>query len=233
MTSAPPRFPTALGLALVAAGASLAVFYLEQPPAKPNSKPRAADSRLVSDSQKIADTEQRILASVSQKQAAYEKAFAELNAAGVVRSASLPTRDSIHRRKEMVKRFDEANTALEEAFKNAGATLRSELSRQGFSEYSISTAAARFAQRANVDLVLKICACDRESNQALLQILDLLDARWGTWKPDAEDRLRFNNTADADAYNALRRQIVEIGAARQAAQTEARQKLDAAAKPKP
>jgi len=232
MTSARPRFLTTLGLVLIVAGAGLGLFYLQQRPAQSNSKQRGADSRLISDDQKIAEAEQRIFASVPQKQAAYEKAFVELNAAGMVHSTSLPTRDSVHKREEMVKRFDDANTALEEVFKNAEETLRSELFRRGFSEYTSARAAARFAQRANVELILRIRACDRQSNAAFLQLLDLLDARWGTWKPAAEDRLLFNNTADANAYNTLRQQIVEIVAIQQAAQDEVQQRRHDAAKPK-
>jgi hypothetical protein len=220
MSSEPPRFLVKLGLALVVTGAGLGVLYLQPRPVHSNSKPHGADSRLISDAQKIAEAEQRILASVPEKKAAYEKAFAELNSAGMLRAISLPTRDSVHKREEMVRRFDDANTALEEVFKNARETLRSELLKQGFSEYTSSKAAARFAQRAHIELILKIRACDRESNTAFLQLLDLLDARWGTWKPGAEDRLLFNNATDANAYNTLRQQIVEIVATQQAAQAE-------------
>jgi hypothetical protein len=232
MSSAPPRFLITLGLALAVAGTCLGLLFLLQRPAQSDSKQRGAASRPISDDQKIAEAERQIFAAVPQKQAAYEKAFAELNAAGMVRSASLPTRDSIHQRQEMVKRFDDANTALEEVFKSAEETLRSELLRQGFSEYTSARAAARFAQRANVDLILKIRACDRESDAAFLQLLDLLDARWGAWKPNAADHVLFNSTTDANAYNALRQQIVEIGVTQQSAQAEVQQRIQDAAKPK-
>jgi hypothetical protein len=209
------------------------VFYLQQWPLQSNSRQNGADSRQMSDEQKIAETERRIFASVPEKQAAYEKAFTELNAAGMMHSVSLPTRDSIHQREEMVKRFDDANTALEEVFKNAEERLRSDLLSQGFSEYTSAKAAARLAERANVQLILKIRACDRESNMVFLQLLDLLDARWGTWKPSAEDHLFFNNNSDANAYNTLRQQIVGIGATQQKAQAEVQQRAQDAARPNP
>ena len=82
MNSAQPRFLITLGLALVVAGTGLGLFYLQQRPAHSNSKQTGADSRLVSDDQKIAEAEQRVFESVPEKKAAYEKAFAELNAAG-------------------------------------------------------------------------------------------------------------------------------------------------------
>jgi len=232
MSPAQPRFLTTLGLALVVAGTGLSLLYFQQHPAHSNSKQNGADSRLISDDQKIAEAEQRIFASVPEKKAAYERAFAELNSAGMVRAISLPTRDSVHKREEMVKRFDDANTALEAVFKNAQETLRSELLQQGFSEYTSSKAAARFAQRANIELILKIRACDRKSNTAFLQVLDLLDARWGAWKPGTEDRLLFNNATDANAYNTLRQQIVEIVATQQAAQAEVQERFNDSAKPK-
>jgi len=220
MSPAPPRFLITLGLALAVVGAGFGVFYLQQRLASSHSNLNGADSRLISDDHKIAAAERQILASAPQKQAAYEKAFAALDAAGVVHSASLPTRDSIHKREEMVKRFDDANTALEELLKNAGEMLRSELLKQGFSEYTSAKAAARFTQRAHVELLLKIRACDRESNTVFLQILDLLDARWGTWKPSAGDHLQFNKPADANAYNALRQHLVEISDRERAVQAE-------------
>jgi hypothetical protein len=170
---------------------------------------------------------------VPEKQAAYEKAFEVLKSAGIVHSTSLPTLESIHRREEMVKRFDAANTALEEVFKNAEKNLRSALLRQGLSDYTSAKAAARFAQRANVDLILKLRDCDRESNQLFLQILNLLGGSFGAWTPIAEDHLRFNRTGDADTYTALRKQIAAIGATQQATQAELQQRLQDAAKPKP
>jgi hypothetical protein len=233
MSSAQPRFLTTLGLALVIVGTGLGVFYFQRGSNPSSSKNNGVDSSVISDEQKIADAEKRIFASVPEKQAAYEKAFGELKAAGIVHSTSLPTLESIHRREEMVKRFDAANTALEEVFKNAEKTLRAALLRQGFSDYTSARAAARFAQRANVDLILKIRACDRESNQLFLQILDLLDIRFGAWTPTAEDHLRFNKSADADTYTALRRQIAAIGATEQTAQVELQQRLQDTAKPKP
>jgi hypothetical protein len=225
MSSAPPRFLITLGFALVVIGTALGLLFFLQRPTQFNSRGNGANSRTLTDEQKIAEAERRIFASVPEKQAAYEKAFTELNSAGMVRSASLPTRESLHEREEMVKRFDDANTALEEVFKNAEATLRSELLKQDFSEYTSAKVAARFAERANVELILKIRACDRESNLAFLQLLDLLDAHWGAWKPSAEDRLIFNKTADANAYNALRQRIVEIGATQQSAQAEVQQRI--------
>ena len=233
MTPARPRFLTTLGLALVVVGAGSAIFYFQQRPALSDAKPGGSGSRLISDEQKIAEAERRIFAAAPAKQAAYETAFEELNSAGIVHAASLPSRGAIHKRAEMVKRFDDANTALEEIFKSARETLRSELLRQGFSEYTSSKAAARFAERANVELILKIRACDRASNTVFLQLLDLLDTRWGTWKPGAEDRLQFDNIPDANAYNALRQKIVEIGAAQQAAQAEVQRRLYDAARPPP
>jgi len=233
MSSAQPRFLTTLGLALAVAGVGLAVFYLQQPATQPNTRQTGADSLLVRDDQKIAEAEQRIIAAAQEKQAAYEKAFADLNAAGTVRSISLPTRDSIHQRQEMVKRLDDASAALEEVFKSAGETLRSELLKQGFSEYTSAKAVTRFAQRANLELILKIRASDHESNAAFLEILDLLDARWGKWKPSAEDHVLFDNTADANAYNALRQRILEIAATQQAAHAEVQQRTQDAARPKP
>jgi hypothetical protein len=232
MSAAQPRFLTTLGLALVIVGTGLGVFYFQQGPV--SAKKHGVDSiAMISDEQKIADAEKRIFTSVPEKQAAYEKTFDELKTAGVVHATSLPTLESIHRREEMVKRFDTANTALEEVFKEAEKNLRSALLRQGFSDYTSAKAAASFAQRSNIDLILKIRACDRESNELFLQILNLLDASFGAWTPTAEDHLRFNRTGDADRYNVLRRQIAQIGATQQAAQAELQQRLQEVAKPKP
>jgi len=231
MSSAQPRFVITLGLALVVIGVGVGVFYLQQGPERSNSKQNGADSRQLSDEQKIAEAERQIFASVPDKQSAHEKAFSAFNAAGMARSTSLPTRDSIHQREAMVKRLDEANTALEEPFKTAEKTLRSDLLRRGFSEYTSAKAAARFAQRANVDLILKIRACERDSNAVFLQLLDLLDIRWGTWKPGARDRVLFNNATDTNAYNALRQQILQIGATQQALQAEVQQRLRDTGKP--
>lgn len=233
MSSARARFLPTLGLALVVIGACAGVFYLQLPPAPSNSSPNGPDSRMVTDEQKIADAERGIFVSVPEKQAAYDKAFNELKSAGIVHAISLPTRESIHRREETLKRFDDANTALEQVFKNAEETLRSELLREGFSEYASAKAAARFAQRANIPLILRIRSCDRESNAALLQLLELLDSRWGTWRSVAEDRLLFKQPADTNAYNAIRQQIAAISAAQQAAQAEAQQAAQPPAPPKP
>ena len=233
MSAARARFLPTLGLALVVVAVCAGVFYFQQPPAQSNSSRNGPDFRMVSDEQKIADAEQRIFASVPEKQAAYEKAFLELKSAGMVHSISLPTRESIHRREELLKRFDDANTALEAVFKNAEETLRAELLREGFSEYTSAKAAARFAQRSHIPLILKIRSCDRESNVALLQLLDLLDTRWGTWRSSDEGHLVFKTPADTNAYNAIRQQIATIGAAQQAAQAEAQQAAQPPAKPKP
>jgi hypothetical protein len=232
MSSARARFLPTLGLALVVVGVCVGVFYLQQP-AQPSSSQNGRDPRMISDEQKIAAAEQQIFASVPEKQAAYDKAFAELNAAGMVHSISLPTRESIHRREELLKHFDDANTTLEAVFKNAEETLRTELLREGFSEYTSAKAAARFAQRANIPLILKIRSCDRESNVAFLQLLDLLDTRWGTWRSGDEGHLLFKKPADTNAYNAIRQQIATIGATQQAAQAEAQQVAHPTAKPKP
>src|SRR5580698_2905952 len=155
MSAAQPRFLTTLGLALVIVGTGLGVFYFQLGPVPAGRKKNGVDSIVISDEQKIADAEKRIFTSVPEKQAAYEKTFDELKTAGVVHATSLPTLESIHRREEMVKRFDAANTALEEVFKDAEKTLRSALLRQGCSDYTSAKAAALFAQRSNIDLILK------------------------------------------------------------------------------
>jgi hypothetical protein len=232
MTPGPQRLLITLGLALAVAGAVSGIFYFQQRSAESASKQSRADSNLVSDEQRIAEAERRIFASLPEKQAAYEQAFAVLSAAGIVHSASLGSRDAIHKREEMVRRFDDANTALEEVFKKAEATLRSDLLSEGFSEYTSSKAAARFSQKSNIESILKIRACDRESNATFLDLLDLLDARWGTWKPGAEDHLKFDHTSDANAYNTLRQRIVEIGARELAIQTAIQQKTQPSLTPK-
>jgi hypothetical protein len=161
---------------------------------------------------------QRILSSMAPALAKYEAASKELREAGYAKPVSLKSQDAIAARVQLVKNFGEANDGLKQLLEGMENRVGQELDKEGVTGIDRDKAVKDF-RSANVDLTLKIRACDTELVDTLLKMLAILNTNWGLWSSDGV-KVRFNDTATAQEYNKLLASIRDIGARQVTAQKE-------------
>ena len=175
-----------------------------------------------------------ILKGFREKSDAYAKAFTEFKNAGMVRSFTMPSLESIRERGAMLTQLEDANRSLVEALKNAETTATAEFQKQGFTQGQSEKLAAKFVRETNLDAILELRNCDHELCEEYRKILTLLEQTWGTWKPRADDIVMFDRVDNAKLYNVINGNIVETGLRQRALQKKIREREEEekAAEPK-
>jgi hypothetical protein len=112
-------------------------------------------------------------------------------------------REQLEPKRALVKRFLAANDKITALTVNPEKIYREELQKAAVPEKAIESAIAGIhnAIAARRELVSKIRGDDRRMGNALLGMLDVLDANWGHWRYDAQkQKTIFENDAALDKY---------------------------------
>jgi hypothetical protein len=150
---------------------------------------------------------QRMQAGVA-KMVAAQKA---VTAAEVLDTSTLTNRNDIEPRRQLLRELMADNEAVRYLITNRTQFAQSELKARGVSANAIKEFLAGMNQSFPEDLSNQLRDCGKQSCEAQLGILDLLDSEWGKWKYNfAKDKLQFNDDATIDKYNELVQTITDL-----------------------
>jgi hypothetical protein len=151
---------------------------------------------------------------IESQQKAYENVSLELQSAHVLQTSDLVNRAQIADRKATVQKFLDANNSLKTFVSQGAANYRKELVNLKVPPDQIEAAVSGFQKSSGlqVPVVLEIRAADGRMGVAMLGILDLLEANWGRWQfNQISGKLRFDETATLQRYNAYLSEIKQAG----------------------
>jgi hypothetical protein len=144
----------------------------------------------------------------------YQSAVAELRASRILSLENLSDKPQITSRRAIVRNFLSANGDLENVVSNSEKNIRADLTRLQVGPAKMNAALTGYRAKAvpRTVLVLKIRECDDRYGQAMLAILDLLEANWGKWDYDSIAKtVRFEEPKAQDAYRQCLATIKKAG----------------------
>lgn len=122
---------------------------------------------------------------LTEKQASVDEIFDKVD----VDVSTITEVSHIKERKSILNEFINANAELMETRKNAETILTEELEKRGVSQKSIDAyiKGYRDGQNEKHALLLKIDVTNTQSMETWLDIMDLLEVKWGVWEPYPEN----------------------------------------------
>ncbi len=163
---------------------------------------------------------QRVLGRLTPQMAAYENALRELNEAGASAPGTLTSMEVIDDRVKMTERFQSANWALSDFYRDLETNFKAELDKEQLPETMKAEVMGGFRRGASVDINLTIRECDQEIAANLLATLELFKKQWGLWTVEPDGTLAFDDNAPFGEYTALQEKLRSAGERQQSAQKE-------------
>lgn len=151
----------------------------------------------------------------------YEQASRAMLAAKVLGAANLQQRAQIQDRKALVLAFLNANDGFKAFLKNGEANYRKELANFDISAEQKEAAVAGFRKTFTVQapIIIEIRDADDRMGEAMVGVLNLLDAHWGKWRYDLQAQLvRFEDHGAVGQYNLLLAEINDAATKQASAQ---------------
>ncbi len=151
----------------------------------------------------------------------YEQASRAVLAAKVLSAANLQKRGQIQDRKTLVLAFLNANDSFKAFLKNGEAHYLKELGNFNISAEQREAAVAGFRRTFTVQapVIIEIREADDRMGEAMLGVLNLLDAQWGKWRYDTQAELvRFEDHGAVSQYNSLLAEINDAATKQASAQ---------------
>lgn len=182
------------------------------------------------DDGKILEAGQRMAASIQPRLTTYAAAFASFRDAGMFEPKTLPSREAIAARRELLRALSVANEDLAAAYGGMSAAFRADLRTMGISPARTEVEARAFETSAQLVDQAKLREQDRQTVRDGDALLDLLAREWGRWSVDKEDRVIFRKNDALSRFQELARRLDQTGRD----QTQLQQRmLNRAAAPKP
>lgn len=124
--------------------------------------------------------------------------------ASAMRPNSIKSREDIETARRCVREFQAASQGITAHNKAASAEFRRGLASDGVREPELTKLSNAIERTFNSPSVQELRKYDQEIGQAVLEMMNFLDENWGKWRYDEkQQRLLFEDTQQADAYNAL------------------------------
>ena len=134
----------------------------------------------------------------------YTAALRAMKSPPVLEMKGVDQREQLEGKKELVKKFMEANEKLMAFYTKAESVFRDELVRAKVPVPTFEAALKEYRQNEDERnyLAVKIRMTDQRIGTALLGALDILDGSWGDWKYNPENKsLIFKDTTVIAKYN--------------------------------
>jgi hypothetical protein len=151
----------------------------------------------------------------------YEDNAAKLTTARVLDTANLNRRDQIIQRQAMVKEFLVANSNLRDFIKKNDENYARELVNAKVPQQGVDLALAAFHRNSapQVPLILAVRDSNERIANAMIGVLELLDAQWGHWEVDSSGlKLIFQDAAATKKFNGYLSEIRDASATQAASQ---------------
>lgn len=175
---------------------------------------KAAAERMSGDEAIVMKANADYLTGAQKKFKAYEIALKAFTEAEVLNLATLTEKVQIESRREITRRFLEANTDFESALRDAEKIIRGNLVEARLESAKIEKAMQAYNRSAGPQrsLTLGIRECDRQIGEAALAVLDLLEAQWGQWRYHASlNEITFSESGHNRAYGKFLETIETAG----------------------
>ena len=146
------------------------------------------------------------LAAAQKKFKTYQVALKAFTEAEVLDLATLTEKTQIQARREIVRRFLEANTGFEVALRDAEKIIRANLVKARLEASKIEKAMQAYNSSAGPQrsVTLQIRECDRQIGESVLAVLELLESQWGQWRYHASlNEITFSESGHNKAYEDL------------------------------
>jgi hypothetical protein len=144
----------------------------------------------------------------------YQSAALALRTAEVLNHFDSTNKAQFATRRELVDHFLQANTALIQAITNSENNIQDDLTKTHVSAVHIQSVIAGYHSSAAPlnEVNLRIRHCDDRMGVAILGALNLLETEWYKWSIDSKnDKLRFEDPHDLEAYNQALQEIHDAG----------------------
>lgn len=161
-----------------------------------------------------------LVVKIQPQMAEYEASLRELNAAGFVAPATMKTQEELRDRGTLVQRFNTANEALADYFKNAESNYRAALERLGVAGNVKDGVLAGFRRGGNFDVNLKVHEANRQLAATMMEMLKLLGREWGAWKTTGNNEVIFDHEEAVKEFETLQGQLTAAAAREAAAEKE-------------
>ncbi|HEX5221365.1 MAG TPA: hypothetical protein VFZ59_17505 [Verrucomicrobiae bacterium] len=136
----------------------------------------------------------------------YQVALQAFTDAQVLDLATLTEKTQIASRREVVRRFLEANTGFETVLRDADKMIRTNLVKARLETSRIEKAMQAYNSSAGPQrsVTLQIRECDRQMGESVLAVLELLETQWGQWRYHASlNEITFSEAGHNKAYENL------------------------------
>jgi hypothetical protein len=177
-----------------------------------------AAKNLNAEERKPLQAAQQLVARIQPQMREYEAALKALTVAGFVSPMTLKTQDDIRTRGALVKRFQAANEALADYFKNAEGNYRTALDKLGVNEKMRESVLVGFRRGGNFDLNLEIHEANRQLATTMLEMLKLLSDEWGAWRTNDANEVIFDHVEAVKEFEMLQGQLTFAATRQDAAQ---------------
>jgi hypothetical protein len=142
----------------------------------------------------------------------YEVSAAKLTTAQVLETSHLDRREQLAEREALVKAFLKANADLREFVNKNDENYARELVNAKVPQQGVDLALAAFHRNSapQVPLILAVRDSNERIANAMIGVLDLLDAQWGHWEMDSTGlKLTFEDAAATKKFNSYLKDIRE------------------------
>ncbi len=182
------------------------------------------------DDRKILEAGQRMAANLQPKLTTYATAFANFRDAGLFEPKTLPSREAITARRELLRVLNVANEDLAAAYAGIPAAFRADLQAAGISPARMEIEARAFESSAQLPDQSKLRDQDRQMTRDGDALLDLLAREWGRWSVDKDGHVIFRKNDALKSFQEIARRLEQTGRD----QTQLQQRmLNRASAPKP
>jgi hypothetical protein len=175
----------------------------------------------VGDTALVAKGTKAYVARVQAIQRAYQDASQNLTAARVLSTSNLLDRDAIQERKAIVQNFLKCNQDLKNFVDRNEENYRAELERLNVTPAVVASSLQGFhtTSAPQIPVIDQIRSDDERIGDAMLAVLDLLDATWGQWTYNQQDgHLRFQSHDQLAQYNTDLKEIQQASTEQATAQ---------------
>lgn len=163
------------------------------------------------DDRKILEAGQRMAANLQPKLTTYAAAFASFRDAGLFEPKTLPSREAITTRRELLRVLNVANEDLAATYTGMPAAFRADLRAAGISPARTEVEARAFEASAQLTDQSKLRAQDRQMTQDGDALLDLLAREWGLWNVDQDGRVIFRKDDALKRFQEIARRLEQTG----------------------
>ena len=161
------------------------------------------------DSREMKQATDRVMHVFQARMEAYNRASADLRAAGLAEAAGLDSREAIAHRRALVKTYADTNLAFAVTCQTLEPTLRTELLRIAPEEQARRTT-NEIMEGFDMPLVFRIRDCERRLALALDSLLAVYDAEFPRWHLSAEKRMVFDDPSAISRQRFCVQQIMAI-----------------------